>query len=265
MDKKIKITHAASAGILIDIEETSLGIDLFSKDPAGLYPDTTDELKEKLWEKIGRGEIQTLLFTHGHGDHFHLPDVMEAMQRNPELTVISTEEVIGRIRRCWKKTGVANLEAAASIDTPNLLAITSDIKENQKLNLPGMELELFNSKHMGAQYAGVQNLAVLLSAAGKRIFVPGDAWPETELFERVSQWSPEIDVMAAPFPLVGIPTTRRLIDKTLKIQNILAMHLPRMEKDEQNWLASAKAVCARAKDSLPMPVFGEVLGQEYYF
>ena len=99
MEPKIKIIHTASAGILINIEGTGLGIDLFSKDPTGLYPDTPDDLKADLWEKIEQGQIQTLLFTHGHGDHFSLPDVLEALRRNPKLTIISTKDVIERIEK----------------------------------------------------------------------------------------------------------------------------------------------------------------------
>ena len=128
-----------------------------------------------------------------------------------------------------------------------------------------MEIELFNCKHMGEQYAKVQNLAVLLKMGGKKLFIPGDAWPEAELFKRVAAWSPEIDLMAAPFPLVGIPTTRRLLDQTLRIRHVFALHLPRPEMDEQKWLSGAKTVCGRAKDQLPYPVFGENLGREYYF
>ena len=196
MEKKIRLTHTASSGIFINIEETAIGIDLFSKDPTGLYQDTPEDLKEKLLEKIGQGEIQTLLFTHGHGDHFHLPDVMEALRRTPRRTIISTKDVIVGIQKCLSaaekdgggKMGVPGLITAAP-DIPHLLAITPENLGNQIIKLPGMELELFNSKHMGAQYAGVQHLAVLLTVAEKKMFVPGDAWPEAELFERVAKWS----------------------------------------------------------------------------
>lgn len=252
METGLRILHTGNAGMLFIIGRECIGVDVFGKDPEGLYPDTPEAVKQELWRRIETGEIRTLLFTHGHGDHFCLEHVREALRRNPGLMIISTEEVVQRIRTQEPIAG-------------KLIAVPAQRTENYSLELAEISLELFNSKHMGEQYAGVQNLVCLMKAAGRKLFIPGDAWPTPELFERVAQWSPEIDVMAAPFPLIGIPTTRRLMDKTLKIQHILAVHLPRPEKDEQNWVASAKAVCSRAKDSLPMPVFGEVLGREYYF
>ena len=255
MNERLQITHTASSGVLINIEETYLGVDLFSRDPDELYPDTPAKLKKELLQMIEQGKMQTLLFTHGHGDHFCLEDVMEALGRDPGLTIISTEEVIQRIR---KQAEVAGYAAGC-----NLVAIAPTEQENRKVVLPGIAMELFNSKHMGEQYIDVQNLAALLEVGGRKLFIPGDAWPTKELFERAARWSEELDLMVAPFPLIGLPTTRRLIDKSLKVKQILAVHLPRPQKDAQGWAASAKAVCARAKDGLPMPEFGEVLGKTY--
>lgn len=250
MEEKLRIYHTGNAGVLFLIGNHGVGIDVFGKDEEHLYPDTPQAVKRKLWEKIGRKEIQTLVFTHGHGDHFHLPDVREALRRNPELQIISTEEVVGRIRE-----EAGGKLFAVSVREPSFYYIEAE----------GFSLSLFSSTHMGEQFAGVQNLVVLLEAAGRRFFVPGDAWPKEELFERVGTWSREIDVMAAPFPLIGIPSTRRMLDKNLKLRHILALHLPRPEKDVQGWVKSAKQVCMRAKDGLPAPEFAEIPGKEYDF
>lgn len=259
MEKNFRVLHTSNAGLLINIEENGLGIDMFSRDPEGIYPDTPEDIRQMLLDKIGQGRIQTLLFSHGHGDHFCLETVLEALKRNPQLEIISTEAVIRRIREREPRAG-------------ELYAIPPEEKENVKmkisgyrLGMPGFSLELFNAKHMGEQYANVQNLVCMIQANGKKLLVPGDAWPKPELFERVARWSPEVDLMAAPFPLIGIPTNRRMLNEALHIQNVLAFHLPRPEKDVQNWLENTKKVCSRAKDGLPAPVFGEELGKEYDF
>lgn len=252
MEIGMVIRHTANAGVLINIGRNSFGVDLFSRDPEGLYPDTPAELKEELLNKIERGCIGALLFTHGHGDHFCLEDVAEAMRRNPELTVISTDEVIELLQG----------------EVPfgkRLFAIPSKEKGNVKMHFLNVSLELFNSRHMGENYAGVQNLVFMLETDGKRIAIPGDAWPEPELFARMGVWSSKPDVLIAPFPLIGLPSSRRMIVKYLKPVHILALHLPCPEMDDQNWAASAKAVCERMKDGLPMPNFGEILGKEYHY
>lgn len=250
MKTTISALHTSNAGVLLNIGRNTLGIDLFSRDPEGIYPDTPEWLERELWEKTERRELTTLLFTHGHGDHFCLPSVLEALRRNPELQVISTREVIQKLRQ-------------KEVTAGNLLEVSPEETGKVCLDLPGFYLELFNSPHMGEQYAGIQNLACLLETGGQKLLVPGDAWPTAGFFARVAGWSEEIDWMLAPFPLIGLPSVRRVMAEALDIQNILALHLPRPEADAQGWLAGAKAVCVRASDGLPMPLFGEELGHSY--
>ena len=105
MNPNITIRHTASAGVLITIGRNSIGVDAFSRDSNRLYPDTPDSVKTELWEEIEKGSIGTLLFTHTHGDHFCLGDTLEALNRNPDLTIISTEEVIGRLQKAASGKG----------------------------------------------------------------------------------------------------------------------------------------------------------------
>ena len=105
MNPNVTIRHTASAGVLITIGRNSIGVDAFSRDPNRLYPDTSDSVKTELWEVIERGSIRTLLFTHAHGDHFCLADTLEALERYPELTIISTEEAIGQLQKAASGRG----------------------------------------------------------------------------------------------------------------------------------------------------------------
>lgn len=251
MNAEMTICHAANAGVLITIGRNGVGVDIFSRDPGRLYPDTPTEIRTALMEKIEQGSIETLLFTHSHGDHFCLEDTIEALKRNPKLEIISTEDVIERLH-----------EAAPGYG--KLYAVSTAEKNNVKMRIPGAALEVFNSRHMGETFAEVQNLTCMLEMEGKKIVLPGDAWPETELFVRIGAWSPEPDALIVPFPVIGLPSSRRELVKYLKPVHILALHLPRPERDEQNWVASAKAVCERARDGLPMPWFGNELRKTYY-
>ena len=70
MDGRMSVRHTANAGVLITTKAGAVGVDLFSRDPQGLYEDTPADLQEELLEEIGKGRIGVLLFTHGHGDHF---------------------------------------------------------------------------------------------------------------------------------------------------------------------------------------------------
>ena len=239
-----RMRYVSNAGLVLEAEGESIGIDLFSRDSSGLYPDTPPQVKAELFAGIEKGGIVTLLFTHAHGDHFCLEDTAEALGRNPELMVISTEEVIGKL------CGLAP-------DGGRMYEVSPEEKGNVKIWFPGGCAELFNSTHMGEVYAGVQNLTAMVEMEGKRMVFLGDAWPREELFARIGAWEQTPDVLIAPFPVIGLPSSRRLLVKHLKPAQILALHLPKPERDSQNWLASAKKVCESAKDGLHMPWFGE--------
>lgn len=245
------IRHTANAGVVIKIGENGIGVDLFSRDPEGLYPDTPEDVRAELLEEIENSRIGTLLFTHEHGDHFCLEDTVEAFRRNPEIRIISTKEVVRQLKE-------------AGVLAEKLYQAEPEEEDEARVEVPGFSLTLFNSEHMGEAYRGVQNLVCMMEAEGMRIVIPGDAWPKPELFERIGRWSDEIDLMVVPFPLAGIPSNRRMLSEHLKIRRILAVHLPRASRDVQGWIGSAKRVCERARDGLPEAVFGERVGAEYH-
>ena len=262
--------HTGNAGILINIEKTdteksaagekpervSLGIDVFCRDRKRLYEDTPEKERAFLLDRIESGELKALVFTHEHGDHFCLEDVLEAWRRNPRLPIISTRKVIQKIRQSSPKGTVVSEGA--------LTEISPGEKGFVKLEAaPGMQLTLFNSPHMGDQFSDVQNLVCLLEAGGRRLLIPGDARPDAALFERAAAWSPVIDWLIAPFPLMGLPSSRKKIASAFTVRHALAVHLPRPEKDEHGWRASALKVCERARDGLPVPLFGDVIGEMY--
>lgn len=231
-----------------------LGIDAFCRDRKGLYMDTPEQERVRLLSEIESGGLRTLVFTHEHGDHFCLEDVLEALKRNPRLHIISTRKVIQRIR---EKSPDGILEEIGPEETGSIdVELPGD-------GMPRMKLRLFNAPHMGEQFADIQNLVCLLEAGGRRLLIPGDARPDAALFERAAAWSPVIDWLIAPFPLMGLPSSRKKIASAFTVRHALAVHLPRPEKDEHGWRASALKVCERARDGLPMPLFGDVIGETY--
>lgn len=250
MDTKITVRHTANAGILIKTEKESIGVDIFSRDPNGLYPDTPEDLREELMKAIERREIGTLIFTHEHEDHFCLENVTEAFRKNPELRVISTKKVTERLQK-------------AQGCNKNIYMISPDETGVIQIDIQGYSLALFNSAHMGEQYKNIQNLVCMIECNGKQIVVTGDAWPKPELFERISKWASQIDLLVVPFPVVGIPSNRRNIIKYLEVLGILAVHLPRIERDKEGWYERARSICENTADGLPKAVFGGALGKIY--
>ena len=229
------VRYVSNAGIIFD-GETKIGIDCLCKDKAALYLDTPVEIAKEM-------KLDILIFTHGHEDHFCAEYTEAVFAQNPQLQIYGTEDVI---RALSKK----NIPEQCLHVVQN-----GDVLEINKGNI-----QFLQSIHEGVEYTGVQNFTLFINKEEKRFVITGDAAPTEELFEQISSWSKQIDCLFAPFPYVGLQSTRRLLCKHLDIRKIFAYHMPRPEADVQGWIANTKRVCERAKDELPMPIFLGTLG-----
>ena len=231
--------YVSNAGIIFNAGEKTIGIDCLCKDSSQLYQDTPSQIREEL-------NLDVLIFTHEHEDHFCAEYVREAWERNWNLQIYSTQGTVEQLEKVHVPT--ANLHKVQGGDV---------------IQIDNLSIEFLETIHEGEQYSEVQNITLLMNKEDKKLVVTGDAMPCKELFERMSAWSPHIDWILAPFPYVGLRTTRKAMQEHLDIKNIIVLHQPRPEADKQNWVANTKRVCEVAKDGLPVPIFPEKLGEWY--
>ena len=191
-------------------------------------------------------ELDILIFTHEHEDHFCAEYVKEAWVKNPVLHILSTKKTVDILKE--KGIPLENLHCPG---------------DGEVLAVDSLQFGFMYSIHEGDQYSDVQNLTLLINNEDKHIVITGDAMPCDELFERISEWSDSIDWMFVPFPYVGLRSTRKLMSEYLDIQNIFVLHQPSPGADTQNWVANTKRVCEGAKDGLPQPIFPDKLGAWY--
>lgn len=243
----MKFQYMCNAGIVLTSEDIMIGIDCFCRDSNHLYQDTPDEACTELLKEIQESRLQALIFTHEHEDHFCAEYVREACQRSKALRVFAKSQVIHILR----KEGVLE-EQLIEIRTPC------------KKSFGEIQIEFIETLHEGEQYANVQNLTLLIKKEDKHLVITGDAAPTKELCQRIADWSKRVDWLFAPFPYVGLHSTRKLMKEYLDIKDIFVLHQPRQEADTQGWVESAKRVCEQAKDGLPQPIFPENLGEWFY-
>ena len=235
----MKFQYVANAGIIFNVDKKIIGIDCLCKDSSKIYQDTSPQVREGLTPDI-------LIFTHEHEDHFCVEYVKEAWEQNPALHIYSTKNTVDVL----KENGIPmqNLHCVGDAEV---------------LDIDTLQFGFLYTTHEGDQYANIQNLTLLIKIEDKHLVITGDAMPCKELFERIAAWSPHIDWLFAPFPYVGLRSTRKLMTEHLDIQNIFVLHQPRKEADTQNWMANTKRICENAKDGLPTPVFPDELGEWY--
>jgi len=108
--------------------------------------------------------IDVIIITHEHSDHFHIESLKKILEKNPNVIIITNE-------------GVGKLLNEAHIKYEIL-----DYK-NPK-DFLGVEIEAFNSKHeeIYQDISLVQNTGFFI---GKRLFYPGDSFYNPNKFVEI--------------------------------------------------------------------------------
>ena len=94
---EVHITYVGNAGFLINIGDKKILIDALFKGFKGNY-----NLPQKVQDKLTLAQapfddVDLILVTHAHGDHFNANMVSEHMKNNPKAIFASTQQVVDRL------------------------------------------------------------------------------------------------------------------------------------------------------------------------
>jgi len=168
----------ANAGVLVEYKGVRYLID-------GIH--TNDDLEfdgvpQTLLGQMlcGSGEladIDYLLFTHEHIDHFMAGMTQTYLQNNRVQGIVVPAEGGGRL---------AGLKEYAEFTGVEVIAPVIADGESHKTTLGNAKLTVAGMRHMGAQFRNVQSCSLLLDFDGKTLLFTGDsdhipAWFETSL------------------------------------------------------------------------------------
>lgn len=249
MDNSKSITYVSNAGVLININNKKILIDGLCTSKIRMYKSTPVEIREKIINGISPFDnIDIMLITHQHSDHFDANLICSFFEKSPNTTVISTSKVISSIRSCMSNTRSINL-----VELNPLFHCSERIKIN------GVEIQAISMIHEGKDCVDVNNLAFLIEY-GVKILHLGDAAPVKENFESLNLKQHKIDALIVNFPYVSIPRAREIIKNYTDTQKILVVHLPYKELDKFNWIRVAKKSYERNKDSFIQTIFMEEIG-----
>lgn len=136
----MKVTKLGHCCMLLEID----GLRILT-DPGGWSGFKQDELRE----------IDLVLLTHEHGDHFHLDSLKRILNNNPQLQVITN-------------TSVGKLLQDQAIEFAKL-------EQGETNAFAGVQIEGFGDKHeeIYGDYGQVQNTGYFVA---NKFFYPGDAF-----------------------------------------------------------------------------------------
>ena len=254
MEQFCKVTYISNAGILLECNDNKIMIDSFCNSALSIYKSPSDETKKLMISGINQFEnIDALLFTHNHTDHFDAESTLSFLKNNKKTLMLAPSKVVMEIKQGFPY-----------IESKRLISLEDRLGEIEDTNINGINIQSISMLHDGKEHKDVSNLAYLVDIAGKRILHIGDAKPIKENYIHLDLIHKKIDLLIAPFPYIGLPAARQVIEKYIKPGKIAVVHFPYKEMDNYGWIDQTMKSYLRVKDTLTETVFFENIGEYTY-
>lgn len=213
------ISYIANEGIFIQSENKHILIDAIFDDYYDTYAAPTDEKIRQLNTKEPPYEnVDLLLVTHAHLDHFNPKMVSEFLKSHAETELICPKQAIDSI--------VKSTNDMSSF-APRLNGIDSKT-EWKALFLKDVSVHTAFVRHGGKRNYDVANQIYLINIDGKKILHIGDAEMEPAHFSQLHLSKPQIDVALIPYWFLAYPPGIEIIKNQIKPIQLVAIHYPKV-------------------------------------
>ncbi|MEM7354638.1 MAG: MBL fold metallo-hydrolase [Acidobacteriota bacterium] len=186
---QVEVTYLGNEGFLLAKGETRVLIDALFGDGIEGYPVVPPAPRRQLEAATGPyAEVDLVLATHYHDDHFNAEAVAQHLRKNPEARFVSTRQAVNRIRR------IAGFDQLAS----RVQGFWPDEGQRAVVEHAGIRVEILNLHHGRGRKPEIQNLGFLIDLGGLRFFHVGDTEVGLDDIRPYDLGKADIDVFFAP-------------------------------------------------------------------
>jgi L-ascorbate metabolism protein UlaG (beta-lactamase superfamily) len=211
----IELRYVANAGVLVTKDGTSVLIDAPIR--GGIPPYATSDEAER--EKLERAlppydRVEAILITHWHEDHFSPEAVAEHLRHNPRAVVISSPEIIERVRR----------SVSSDVAPERFRPVLPEPGAAERVMVGQLPVTVLRLRHNPTRRLPEQHIGFLLGDQDV-VLHSGDADPSADNFS-VLRTLPAVDLALVPFWYVLTEANRAFVRETIAPGRIGALHLP---------------------------------------
>lgn len=211
--KELQITYIANEGFMLSVDKTKILIDCLFKSKHYTSPSDTS-ISKIIGNLPPFDNINYLLVTHDHNDHFNDKLVSDFLSKNPKTKFLSTSESCNKlIEAGYKNTNIfcQNLEIG-------------ELKELNEVKEESFSVSAFRLMH--GTSTDIDNLTFIINLEGFNIMHMGDAFilQNREYIEKINWDNYKIDVLFVGYIDVNQYVLETL-SKTIKPKNLIMMHI----------------------------------------
>jgi len=235
----MELTYISNEGFMIKTENKCVLIDSLHRGeypPYDLIPPTVLEKMQSAKEPFDN--VNLILFTHHHYDHFDPYTTILHLSNNPKAQLIAPPQIQNILKEHFNEI-YELIEGQIHSILPKLYA-------HESLNFDGIELKIYHVPHgeylvrdeltgdMVNKHATIQHLMFLIYIDGKNILHVGDTAPNEDkqsLEPYKEMIDTEIDLAFLSKWFLQNSKGQEIIEKYIKPKKIILMHLESEEKN----------------------------------
>ena len=213
----LKISEVLNAGVLIEANNTKILIDGIHFTKAFEWSSIDENLMHQIIHTNKNFQnINFLLFSHQHSDHFDKEKTLEYIEYNDVEKLIMCD--------------FSNEELE---ENEMLEELKSDFFDIGTINLAHVKINYFKTKHLKNEQYGINHYSFIINVHNKNILYLGDAdFGKKETLEPLKDY--KIDVIIAPFIIATTVLGIKYINET-NPDLLILNHLPNKEDDKYNY------------------------------
>ncbi|MCH8034375.1 MAG: MBL fold metallo-hydrolase [Bacteroidetes bacterium] len=211
--EEVTITYLQNDGVLITDGTKKVLIDAIFNPLSGWINLDPAENSKLTNAQAPYDDVDLVLITHNHGDHYSISNVNTHMNNNSNGKVIAPPQVM------------------ANFSGPQFLDINPAFGESESLIVNGIELEVLHIRHFdafGIDFSDVKNFGYLINIGGFNILHLGDVFMSVENLQNFGLAEKGIDVVLIPTfhtPAHLMNSHREALISQVQPANIIALHL----------------------------------------
>lgn len=213
---KVKVTYIANEGVMIEAGDDKILIDGLHRKYLDEYAYPPDDLREQM--ETAKGEfkdIDLLLFSHIHGDHFSVESARRHLLNNSEAVLATSPQIVDAVRKDFGE--LSKIEA-------RIEPIPWEWKTEHTYGKQ-VKIRFLGLSHGTGRHATIQNFGHVIEAGGLKFLHLGDADMSDENFDVFDLEKAGIDVAFIPYWYLLSERGRELVDRQFNPKRIIAVHV----------------------------------------
>jgi L-ascorbate metabolism protein UlaG (beta-lactamase superfamily) len=217
----VTVTFLANEGLLLESGTQKVMIDALY-DPYETYGVPHDSTRRALRQaRAPFNDVDVVLVTHWHGDHFGSAPAADHLKANPRATLVSSPQVIDSLRRYAPARDIAAARTLGRAVAPG---------ERRREVINGVPVEILGVSHGGGRHRSVEHRGFVVEIGGRRVLHLGDTFFTDAEFARLRLDTTRIDV--AFIPAWALLDHRDIIERWINPRQVVAIHLLNDEFDQ---------------------------------